>query len=136
MGGVEIDMAIAGTLTTPGCAASLAILDLGADSIDATIVNAEGWITTVRLAGVGNMVSLLIRTELDLEDLSLAEVIKKYPLTKVESLFGIRHENGVMELSREALSPTMFARVVYIREGELMLIDSVSPPGRVRLVHR
>ncbi|OGE58614.1 hypothetical protein BHS30_29195 [Klebsiella pneumoniae] len=30
------------------------------------------------------MVSLLIKTELGLEDLSLAEAIKKYPLAKVE----------------------------------------------------
>ncbi len=42
MGGVEANMAIAGALTTPGCAAPLAILDLGAGSTDAAIVNAEG----------------------------------------------------------------------------------------------
>ncbi|MFH7126491.1 diol dehydratase reactivase ATPase-like domain-containing protein [Klebsiella pneumoniae] len=42
VGGVEANMAIAGALTTPGCAAPLAILDLGAGSTDAAIVNAEG----------------------------------------------------------------------------------------------
>ncbi len=50
--GVEANMAIAGALTTPGCAAPLAILDLGAGSTDAAIVNAEG-ITAVHLAGAG-----------------------------------------------------------------------------------
>jgi hypothetical protein len=43
------------------------------------------------------MVSLLIKTELGLDDLQLAEEIKKYPLAKVESLFSIRHENGAVE---------------------------------------
>ncbi|MBN0719709.1 diol dehydratase reactivase subunit alpha, partial [Pseudomonas aeruginosa] len=47
VGGVEANMAIAGALTTPGCAAPLAILDLGAGSTDAAIVNAEGQITAV-----------------------------------------------------------------------------------------
>lgn len=53
VGGVEANMAIAGALTTPGCAAPLAILDLGAGSTDAAIVNAEGQITAVHLAGAG-----------------------------------------------------------------------------------
>ncbi|PXJ95726.1 diol dehydratase reactivase subunit alpha [Klebsiella variicola] len=136
VGGVEANMAIAGALTTPGCAAPLAILDLGAGSTDAAIVNAEGQITAVHLAGAGNMVSLLIKTELGLEDLSLAEAIKKYPLAKVESLFSIRHENGAVEFFREALSPAVFAKVVYIREGELVPIDNASPLEKIRLVRR
>lgn len=73
------------------------------------------------------MVSLLIKTELGLEDLLLAEAIKKYPLAKVESLFSIRHENGAVEFFREALSPAVFAKVVYIKEGELVPIDNASP---------
>ncbi|MCP6565595.1 diol dehydratase reactivase subunit alpha, partial [Klebsiella pneumoniae] len=76
---------------------------------DAAIVNAEGQITAVHLAGAGNMVSLLIKTELGLEDLSQAEAIKKYPLAKEESLFSIRHENGAVEFYRDALSPAVFA---------------------------
>ncbi len=136
VGGVEANMAIAGALTTPGCAAPLAILDLGAGSTDAAIVNAEGQITAVHLAGAGDMVSLLIKTELGLEDLSLAEAIKKYPLAKVESLFSIRHENGAVEFFREALSPAVFAKVVYIKEGELVPIDNASPLEKIRLVRR
>ncbi len=92
VGGVEANMAIAGALTTPGCAAPLAILDLGAGSTDAAIVNAEGQITAVHLAGAGNMVSLLIKTELGLEDLSLAEAIKstRWPKWKACSVFVTR----------------------------------------------
>ncbi|MBY7096329.1 diol dehydratase reactivase subunit alpha [Klebsiella quasipneumoniae] len=136
VGGVEANMAIAGALTTPGCAAPLAILDLGAGSTDAAIVSAEGQIAAVHLAGAGNMVSLLIKTELGLEDLSQAEAIKKYPLAKVESLFSIRHENGAVEFFREALSPAVFAKVVYIKEGELVPIDNASPLEKIRLVRR
>ena len=42
VGGVEANMAVAGALTTPGCAAPLSILDLGAGSTDAAIISAEG----------------------------------------------------------------------------------------------
>ncbi|MDE9686632.1 diol dehydratase reactivase subunit alpha [Citrobacter freundii] len=136
VGGVEANMAVAGALTTPGCAAPLAILDLGAGSTDAAVINSDGVVKAVHLAGAGNMVSLLIKTELGLEDLSLAEAIKKYPLAKVESLFSIRHENGAVEFFREALSPAVFAKVVYIKEGELVPIDNASPLEKIRLVRR
>ena len=100
VGGVEANMAVAGALTTPGCAAPLAILDLGAGSTDAAVINSDGVVKAVHLAGAGHMVSLLIQTELGLSDAFLAEEIKKYPLAKVESLFSIRHENGAVEFFR------------------------------------
>lgn len=92
VGGVEANMAVAGALTTPGCAAPLAILDLGAGSTDAAIINNDGVVKAVHLAGAGNMVSLLIQTELGLSDPFLAEEIKKYPLPKwrVCSAFAMR----------------------------------------------
>ncbi|OAM02583.1 glycerol dehydratase, partial [Salmonella enterica subsp. enterica] len=42
VGGVEASMAVAGALTTHGCAVPLAILDLGAGSTDAAIINNDG----------------------------------------------------------------------------------------------
>lgn len=63
VGGVEANMAVAGALTTPGCDAPLAILDLGAGATDAAIINNDGVVKAVHLAGAGNMVSLLIQTE-------------------------------------------------------------------------
>ncbi|VUC89534.1 Glycerol dehyrdratase activator [Salmonella sp. NCTC 11881] len=75
VGGVEANMAVAGALTTPGCDAPLAILDLGAGSTDAAIINNDGVVKAVHLAGAGNMVSLLIQTELGLSDPFLAEEI-------------------------------------------------------------
>lgn len=136
VGGVEANMAIAGALTTPGSDTPLAILDLGAGSTDAATINGSGQIKSVHLAGAGNMVSLLIKTELGLSDLTLAEEIKKYPLAKVESLFSIRHENGAVEFFREPLSPTVFAKVVYIKNGTLIPIDNYTSLEKIRLVRR
>ncbi|EPF2244847.1 diol dehydratase reactivase subunit alpha [Citrobacter werkmanii] len=136
VGGVEANMAVAGALTTPGCAAPLAILDLGAGSTDAAIINNDGVVKAVHLAGAGSMVSLLIQTELGLSDLFLAEEIKKYPLAKVESLFSIRHENGAVEFFREPLSPSVFAKVVYLKDGELIPVDNQTSLEKIRLVRR
>ncbi|HDS1113381.1 glycerol dehydratase [Pluralibacter gergoviae] len=136
VGGVEANMAVAGALTTPGCAAPLAILDLGAGSTDAAIISAEGSVKSVHLAGAGNMVSLLIKTELGLSELHLAEELKKYPLAKVESLFSIRHENGAVEFFREPLSPSVFAKVVYIKDGELIPVDNLTSLEQIRTVRR
>jgi len=136
VGGVEANMAIAGALTTPGSDTPLAILDLGAGSTDSATINRAGQIKSVHLAGAGNMVSLLIKTELGLSDLTLAEEIKKYPLAKVESLFSIRHENGAVEFFREPLSPAVFAKVVYIKNGTLIPIDNHTSLEKIRLVRR
>ncbi|HAF6295598.1 TPA: glycerol dehydratase [Salmonella enterica] len=51
VGGVEANMAVASALTTPGCAAPLAILDLGAGSTDAAIINNDGAVRRCRRAG-------------------------------------------------------------------------------------
>ncbi len=60
-------MAIRGALTTPGTKPPLATLDLGGGSTDASIINEAGEIRSVHLAGAGDMVTLLIDTELGLE---------------------------------------------------------------------
>lgn len=51
VGGVEANMAVAGALTTHGCAVPLAILDLGAGSTDAAIINNDGAVRRCRRAG-------------------------------------------------------------------------------------
>jgi diol dehydratase reactivase alpha subunit len=66
VGGVEANMAVAGALTTPmRCAAGN---PRGAGSTDAAVINSDGIVKAVHLAGAGNMVSLLIQTELGLSD--------------------------------------------------------------------
>lgn len=123
IGGVEAEMAIGGALTTPGSNKPLAILDMGAGSTDASIINRNGEIKAVHLAGAGNMVTLLIQTELGLDSFELAEDIKKYPLAKVESLFHIRHEDGTVEFFEEPLNPKIFAKVVLLKPEGMVPID-------------
>ncbi|MBB6217629.1 diol dehydratase reactivase alpha subunit [Anaerosolibacter carboniphilus] len=136
VGGVEADMAIRGALTTPGTNVPLAILDMGAGSTDASIINRNGEITSVHLAGAGNMVTLLINSELGLDDLALAEDIKKYPLAKVESLFHIRHEDGTVEFFDKPLNANVFARVVILKEGNMLPIPGQQSIEKIKYVRR
>ncbi len=135
VGGVEADMAIKGALTTPGTNVPIAIVDMGAGSTDASIKNKEGDVKLVHLAGAGNMVTLLIQSELGLEDFNTAEDIKKYPLAKVESLFHIRHENGTVQFFEEPLDPGVFAKIVLVKEGgELVPLEGFSSLEKIKLV--
>ena len=134
VGGVEADMAIRGALTTPGTAKPLAILDMGAGSTDASIINREGKIKSIHLAGAGNMVTLLIKSELGIEEFEIAEDIKKYPLAKVESLFHIRHEDGTVQFFERPLDPSVFAKVVLIKEGKLVPLDGLNSLEKIKLV--
>lgn len=81
IGGQEAESAILGALTTPGTSRPMAILDLGAGSTDASIINGAGDIKAIHLAGAGNMVTMLINSELGLEDMHMAEDIKKICLS-------------------------------------------------------
>lgn len=134
VGGVEADMAIRGALTTPGTNKPLAIIDMGAGSTDASIINSEGKIKSIHLAGAGNMVTLLIKSELGLEDFDTAEDIKKYSLAKVESLFHIRHEDGTVQFFEKPLDPKVFAKVVLLKEGNLIPIEGIQSLEKIKLV--
>lgn len=136
VGGVEADMAIRGALTTPGTSTPLAILDMGAGSTDASIINKNNEISSIHLAGAGNMVTMLIKSELGLESFNLAEDIKKYPLAKVESLFHIRHEDGTVEFFEEPLDPSVFAKVVILKDGMLVPIDGQTSIEKIRNIRR
>ena len=136
VGGVEADVAIRGALTTPGTSEPLAILDMGAGSTDASIINKQGEVKSIHLAGAGNMVTMLIKSELGIEDFSLAEDIKKYSLAKVESLFNIRHEDGSVEFFEKPLNPSVFAKVVIIKDGELIPIDGQNSVEKIKNVRR
>ena len=136
VGGVEADMAIGGALTTPGVRKPLAILDMGAGSTDASIITAKDSLRSVHLAGAGNMVTLLIKTELGLNSTDIAEDIKKNPLARVESMFHIRHEDGTVQFYKEALPPQVFARTVILKEGDLVPIPLDAPIEKIRTVRR
>ncbi|PIC63228.1 diol dehydratase reactivase subunit alpha [Sporosarcina sp. P13] len=116
VGGVEAEMAIMGALTTPGTECPIVILDMGGGSTDAATTDEKGVTRTVHLAGAGDMVTMLINTELSLHDLELAEKIKMYPLGKVQSLYHMQLEDGTYLFSEEPFSPDAFGKVV-LREG-------------------
>jgi len=139
LGGVEANMAILGTLTTPGVAVPLAVLDLGAGSTDAALMTSDGRVTSVHLAGAGNMVSLLIQRELNLPsdaNVDLADVIKRYPLCKVESLFHVRNEDNSVAFFKEPLDPKLFGRVALVTETGLTPIATEHTLERIREVRR
>ena len=128
-------MAIKGALTTPGTNVPLAIVDMGAGSTDASIKDRDGNVKLVHLAGAGNMVTLLIQSELGLEDFNTAEDIKKYSLAKVESLFHIRHEDGTVQFFEQPLDPNVFAKVVLVKEdGELVPLEGQDSMEKIKMV--
>jgi len=134
--GVEAEMAIRGALTTPGIKPPLAILDLGGGSTDASVINLAGEIRSVHLAGAGDMVTLLIDSELGLGDRNLAEKIKHYPLAKVETLFHLRHEDGSVEFFHVPLDPRLFGRVVVVTDEGLVPLETREPLAKIIAVRR
>ncbi|CAM6521721.1 diol dehydratase reactivase subunit alpha [Escherichia fergusonii] len=136
VGGAEAEAAILGALTTPGTTRPLAILDLGAGSTDASIINPQGEIIATHLAGAGDMVTMIIARELGLEDRYLAEEIKKYPLAKVESLFHLRHEDGSVQFFPQPLPPAVFARVCVVKPDELVPLPGDLALEKVRAIRR
>ena len=134
VGGVEADMAIRGALTTPGTAAPIAILDMGAGSTDASVMRADGTQESIHLAGAGNMVTLMIQSELGLETFDAAEDVKRYPLAKVESVFNIRHEDGTVQFFATPLPPHVYARVVVLKPEGPVPVDVDLPVETIRQV--
>lgn len=164
IGGVEAEMAVIGALTTPGTEQPLAILDLGGGSTDASIIHRDGSVDSIHMAGAGDMVTMLIKTELGLDTIELAEAIKRNPLGKVETLFHMRHESGAVEFFDKHLDPKLFGRVAILTEdgplpimqdltlnqiinvrrqaknkvfvrNALRALAHVAPAGNIRLIH-
>ncbi|MBV8044011.1 diol dehydratase reactivase subunit alpha [Pluralibacter sp.] len=136
VGGAEAEAAILGALTTPGTTLPLAILDLGAGSTDASIINPQGEIIATHLAGAGDMVTMIIARELGLDDRYLAEEIKKYPLARVESLFHLRHEDGSVQFFPDPLPPAVFARVCVVKPDELVPLPGDLALEKIRVIRR
>lgn len=136
IGGIEGVMAVRGALTTPGTELPLVIVDIGAGSTDACLCRADGETTSVHLAGAGNMVTMLINAELGLEDILLAEDIKRYPLAKVESLYHIRHQNGSVEFFKDPLSSNFFGRTIILKPSGWKPIYTDQPMEKICKVRR
>lgn len=134
--GVEAVMASLGALTTPGTTLPLAILDMGGGSTDAAIISKDGSVTMTHQAGAGELVSMLIETELGLGDRHMAEQIKKYPLAKVESLFHMRMENGQMTFMEDSIDPRFYGRVVLLTENGLIRMEQDIPMEKIAQVRK
>ncbi len=134
--GVEAVMAGLGAITTPGTKLPLAILDMGGGSTDAAVIDENGNITMTHRAGAGELVSMLIQTELGLEDRHMAEMIKRYPLAKVESLFHMRMENGQMTFVSDSIDPRFYGRVVLLSENGLIRMEKDIPMEKIAAVRR
>jgi diol dehydratase reactivase alpha subunit len=136
IGGVEADMALLGALTTPGTERPVAILDLGGGSTDAAVSTESAEVRSVHLAGAGDLVTNLIDSELGLENLQLAEEIKKYPLAKAESFFHIRMEDGTVRFFEKPLPADTFARVVVLTDAGMHPIPTRHGVEKIRQVRR
>lgn len=134
--GVEAVMASLGALTTPGTRLPLAILDLGGGSTDAAVIDTNGHVSSTHKAGAGELVSMLIQTELGLANRYTAEEIKKYPLAKVESLFHMRLESGEMHFFKEPIEPKYFGSVVLLHPDELIRIEEDIPLEKIAFVRK
>jgi Exopolyphosphatase len=122
--GKEAEMALKGALTTPGCETPLAILDLGGGSTDAALIDENGRVVSIHHAGAGEMVTRMINLELNLSDRDTAELIKKFPLAKVEGLLYLRFEDSSVKFVSEPLPPQYFSRVVVVTDEGLVPIRS------------
>ena len=120
--GVEAVMASLGAMTTPGTKLPLAIPD--------------GRVRTTHQAGAGELVTMLIQTELGLKSRTTAEQIKKYPMGKVESLFHLRLENGAMQFFEESIDPRYYGHVVLLAPDEMLRIEEDIPMERILEVRR
>lgn len=136
VGGAEAEAAILGALTTPGTTIPLAILDFGAGSTDASIIKQNGEMVSTHLAGAGDMVTMLIGSELGIDDRYLAEDIKKYPLAKVENIFYIRHEDGTVEFFDKPLDPSLFAKVVVVKPESFVPIPGEASVEQIKIVRQ
>lgn len=134
--GVEAIMASLGALTTPGTKLPLAMLDLGGGSTDAALITEEGVVSITHQAGAGELVSLLIQTELGIGSRITAEQIKKYPLAKVESLHHMRLETGEMKFFETPIEPRYFGSVVLLLPNEMVRVEENLTMERIVDVRR
>ena len=115
-------------------AAPIAVLDMGAGSTDASVMRADGSGVSIHLAGAGNMVTLMIQSELGLDTFDAAEDVKRYPLAKVETVFNIRHEDGTVQFFETPLPPQVYARVVVLKPEGMVPLDIDLPVETIRQV--
>lgn len=119
IGGAEAEAAILGALTTPGTTRPLAILDLGAGSTDASIINPKGEIIATHLAGAGDMVTMIIARELVFARVCVVKPDELVPLPGDLALEKVR---AIRRSAKER---------VFVSNA-LRALRQVSPTGNIR----
>lgn len=137
IGGVEVEMAVRGTLTTPGTKQPLVVVDMGAGSVDAAYCENGGEIKGVHLAGAGEMVTRMINSELNLNDRDVAEIVKRYPAVHVNSLFYFTTEEGQIFFPEKPCPlPTLGKTALLMENGVLYPLDRKINLDRISKVRR
>ena len=129
--GVEPVMAVLGALTTPGTGFPLAVLDIGGGSTDGAIIDQTGTVKSVSLAGAGELVTMMIQSQLGLASRLTAENIKKYPAAKVESMFHIRLENGEIIFYENGLDSRFFGSNIILAPDGMIKIEEEHPIDKI-----
>lgn len=137
IGGVEVEMAVRGALTTPGTQKPLVVVDMGAGSIDAANWEEGKKIKGVHLAGAGEMVTKMIDSELDLNDREAAEMVKKYPAVHIDSLFHFTMEDGQIIFPETPAPLPLLGRTALLTENEILFpLEKQIPLEKVVKVRR
>lgn len=134
--GSEAVMAVLGALTTPGACLPLCVLDIGGGSTDAAYMDKYGECRSICLAGAGELVTMMIQSELGLVHRSTAENIKKYPAARCESLFHLRLENNDVMFIENGLEPVFFGASVLLTEHGLVKIEEDLPVEKIVSVRK
>jgi diol dehydratase reactivase alpha subunit len=134
--GIEANMAVLGSLTTPGTDYPLAILDMGGGSTDAAYMHADRTVDSIHLAGAGDLVTMLIDSELGLDDRDLAEAVKKYPAARVRDLFTIQQEDGTVDFLDSPVEPELFGRTVLLDGDGMQVVPADESAEEIRRVRR
>ena len=134
--GIEADMAVLGSLTTPGTDYPLAILDMGGGSTDAAYMHEDQSVDSIHLAGAGDLVTMLIDPELGLDDRDLAEAVKKYPAAKVRDLFSIQQEDGTVDFLDEPVEPELFGQTILLDGDGMQAVPTDESVEEIRRVRR
>ena len=109
---------------------------MGGGSTDAAVISETGEVTMTHQAGAGELVSMLIETELGLGDRHMAEQIKNIRSPKWKVCFHMRMENGQMTFVEDSIDPRFYGRVVLLAEDGLIRIEQDIPMEKIAAVRR
>ena len=135
--GVEAVMASVGALTTPGTKLPLAILDMGGGSTDAAVLSEQTELyRTTHQAGAGELVSMLIETELGLKRPShMQSRLKSIPWQSGKSVPSPagKWTDAFVE---ESIDPRFYGQVVLLTAEECFELEEDIPMEQILEVRR